>query len=63
MRDAIIEKAIHEPGAYLRCLRVCGTGVWVASVLTRGEILAEGRATSLSAALDALAQALTTRAA
>lgn len=60
-RDSIIEQYLRavSPGAYMRCLRICGTGVWSAAVVHRGDVVAVGRGTSLAAALDALAEALT----
>jgi hypothetical protein len=62
-RDVMIERMLQEPGTYLRCVRSCGGGAFAASIIYRGDTLATGRGTSLAAALDALAQALTSRAA
>jgi hypothetical protein len=59
----VIERYLQQPGTYLRCVRICGRGVIAASIIYRGDTLATGRGTSLAAALDALAQALTARAA
>ena len=62
MDQTIIERYLQQPGTYLRCV-ICGRGVIAASIIYRGDNIATGRGTSLAAALDALAQALTARAA
>jgi len=62
-RDTLIESYLHESGTCLRFARICGRGAIVASIIRRGEVLATGRGTSLEAALDGLAIALSGKAA
>lgn len=58
-RDTIIESHLRTtPGARLLCGRVAGQGAWFARIVFHGEFTAASCSTSLSAALDALAEAL-----
>lgn len=55
-RDFVIER--HMRKGTLVVTRVAGGGAYVASIAVRNEVIAMGRGTSLAAALDGLAEAL-----
>ena len=57
-RDTIITNHLREPGTCLRVVRIAGRGSIIASLVRRCEVIASGSGTSLSAALDGLAEAL-----